>query len=89
YIRYLAYVTAQAVEGNKGLAGLPPIMNVAMVYGQAKDKAKTGKEIEVLGEFCKFAPAMKAQADAGWPDIGIRPETKKSGQDLIDDCKAR
>ena len=89
YIKFLAYITAQAVEQNKGLAGLPPIMNVAMLYGQAKGKAKTDREIEVLRDFCKFASAMKAQADAGWPDIGIRPETRTAGQELLDDCKAR
>ena len=32
---------------------------------------------------------MKAQADAGWPDMGILPETRKAGQELLDDCKAR
>lgn len=87
YIKYLAYITAEAVEKHDSSAGLDKIMNIAMVYGQAKGKAKTGREIEVLREFCRFASAMKAQADAGWPDMGIRPETRKSGQELLDDCK--
>jgi hypothetical protein len=89
YIRYLAYLTTEAVEQNKGLAGLPPIINVAMQYGQAKGKAKTDREIEVLREFCKFSSAMKAQADAGWPDMGNQPETRKAAQELLDDCKTR
>ncbi len=88
-IQFLAHITTEAVEQNKGLAGLPPIMNVAMLYGQAKGKAKSGREIEVLREFCKFTSAMQIQADAGWPDMGILPETRKAGQDLLDDCKTR
>jgi len=89
YIQYLAYLTTEAVEQNKSLASFPPIMNVAMLYGQAKGKAKTEREINAVREFCKFASAMQAQADAGWPDMGIRSETRKSGQELLDDCKTR
>jgi hypothetical protein len=89
YVKYLAYIASEAVEQNKGLAGLPPIMNVANTYEQAKGKAKTDREIDALREFCKFSSAMKAQADAGWPNMGIRPATRKSGQELIDDCGTR
>ena len=89
YIRFLAYITTQAVEENKGLAGFPPIMNVAMLYGQAKGKAKTDRDREALREFCKFASAMKAQADAGWPDMGIQTQTMESGQELLEDCRTR
>lgn len=87
YIKYLAYISAEAVLNNKGLAGLPPIMNVAIMYEQAKGRAKTNKELEALHEFCQFSSKMKSEAAEGWPNMGIRPEPKKSGLALIEDCK--
>lgn len=53
-IQYLAYITTEAVEQSKSQAGLPPFMNVAMLYGQAKGKAKTDREIDALRNSVNF-----------------------------------
>jgi hypothetical protein len=89
YIRYLAYLAAEAVDSGQGLAGMRPVANVATLYGQAKGKARTARELGLLREFCRFSGLMQAQAAAGWPDIAGPPDVRKAGQELIDDCHVR
>ena len=86
YIRYLFYISAEAMETKVRLAGLPLLMSVAVNYDLAKSKAKTVPERAALRGFCRFADDMKVQATAGWPDMGTRPEFRQAGQMLIDDC---
>ena len=86
-VRYLYHLSAVAVETNEGLAGARPIFTVALLYKDAKRSAKGARELEMLRQFCRFAPDMSKQAASGWPDMGTLPEMRQNGQMLIDDCK--
>ena len=88
YIAYLFHIGAEAMEKKEGLAGLPPIMNIAVLYDQAKARGTGERERAVLRAFCRFAGDMKVQGASGWPDMGTRPEPRQSGQALIDDCES-
>jgi len=85
-VRYLFHISALAMDANQGLAGMPPLFTIAVLYPQAKRSARAGRELEALRQFCRFAPAMAAQRAAGWPDMGTLPEIRTSAQALIDDC---
>jgi hypothetical protein len=89
YIRYLAYLATEAVDSGPRPGASRPALTVATLYGQAKAKARTPRELGLLKEFCRFSELMLAQAAAGWPDIAGPPDVRKAGQDLIDDCRTR
>ena len=63
------------------------LIAVAVNYGESKSKARAERERFVLKEFCQFAPAMRNQRDAGWPNMGTLGSLRKDAEALIHDCE--
>ena len=88
-VRYGYFEAARAVDNHETIMGFAPMGGIAMIYAHVRSDANGARELEALHQFCRFAPAMAAQREAGWPNISPLPEMRNAAQALIDDCSDR
>lgn len=65
------------------------LIAVAVNYGESKSKVRSERERLALKEFCQFAPAIRDQRDAGWPNMGTLGSLRTDAEALIHDCELR
>ncbi|HJV96294.1 MAG TPA: hypothetical protein VJ608_09670, partial [Albitalea sp.] len=85
-LQFAYFQSARAVDNHETIMGASAIGGIAMFYAGVRGIAKSPRELNALRQFCRFAPAMVAQREAGWPDISRLPEIRSAAQALIDDC---
>jgi hypothetical protein len=86
-IRY-AYRAASDVIAGKVKVGSKPIIYLVDRYSQAKEYAKSERELAALREFCRFSEIVEAEAENDWPTLGAAHFYVSRGQMLINDCAA-
>jgi hypothetical protein len=62
-----------------------PIIYLVNKYSQAKEHAKSERELAALQEFCHFSEIVEAEAENDWPTLGAAHFYVSRGQILITD----
>jgi hypothetical protein len=86
-VRY-AYRAASDVIDGKVKVSSKPIIYLVNKYSQAKEHAKSERELAALQEFCHFSEIVEAEAENDWPTLGAAHFYVSRGQILITDCAA-
>jgi hypothetical protein len=81
-----AYRAASDVIDGKLKVGRKPINYLVDRYSQAKEHAKTERELVALREFCRFSEMVEVEAANGWPTLGTAQFFVDRGKLLINDC---
>lgn len=87
-IRYHYRFASDLMDGKTVVGGgaLNPIVTVVGGYELSRRVAKTQRELEAMKSFCRFSSAIKAEAEAGWPNIGPSEEHRQQARMLIEYC---